>query len=58
VPPTTASPGRLATPSIGAIGAVIIGILAFHDKRESQGTEYLWLHRDNPPVWHGSSQPS
>jgi hypothetical protein len=39
LPPTTASLGRLATPSIGAIGAVIIGILAFHDKRESQGTE-------------------
>jgi hypothetical protein len=43
VPPTTASPGRLATPSIGAIGAVIIGILAFHYRRkiqrDSRGTE-------------------
>jgi hypothetical protein len=43
LPPATASPGRLATPSIGAIGAVIIGILAFPDQRkiqrDSRGTE-------------------
>ncbi|MGA2934656.1 MAG: PEGA domain-containing protein [Methanomicrobiales archaeon] len=42
-PLTTASPGRLATPSIVAIGAVIIGILAFYYRRkiqrDSRGTE-------------------
>jgi PEGA domain len=43
VPPMTASPGRLATSSIVAIGAVITCILAFHYRRkiqrDSQGTE-------------------
>ena len=43
VPPMTASPGRLATPSLVAIGAVIIGILAPHYRRkiqrDSRGTE-------------------
>jgi hypothetical protein len=36
VPPMTASSGRLATPSIGAIGAVVIGILALHYRRKIQ----------------------
>lgn len=62
VPPITASPGRLGTLSVVTIGAVIIGVLAFHHrqkiKRGSRATEYLWLHRDNPPVWHRRSLPS
>ena len=36
VPPTTASPGRLGTLSVVAIGAVIIGVLAFHHRQEIQ----------------------